>query len=226
MLPKLKPGDILLERRNWYLSNIGLPGFWPHAALYLGTPDELAEYLGKEALASIAKQYPKVLTRWKASDDHHDAHRVIEAMSEGVIFTSIEHSADADYVAVLRTKLSKAEIVQAIKRAFSYHHRPYDFEFDFITDKTLVCSELIYKAYEPRKGFKGVSIPLVEVMNRPTLPANEIAKLFDEQAGTKAQQLDFVYFLDGKEKSKNAVIGTEASFRKSHTRSKWDVMQP
>src|SRR5690606_23846880 len=33
---KLEPMDVMLERRNWYLTNIGLPGFWPHAALYVG----------------------------------------------------------------------------------------------------------------------------------------------------------------------------------------------
>lgn len=226
MRPKLRAGDILLERRNWYLSNIGLPGFWPHAALYLGTPKELAKALGPKILAELKQSYPQVSEQWKGRDNHGDAHRVIEAMSEGVVFTSIEHSADADYVAVLRPKLTAEEIGQAIQRAFSYHGRPYDFEFDFITDKTLVCSELIYKAYEPRKGFRGIKIPLVALLNRPTLPANDIAKMFATQLGTKAQQLEFIYFLDGNEASSSAIIGNQKSFRESHTRSKWDIMQP
>ncbi len=36
----MEPGDIIVARQNWYLSNIGLPGFWPHAELYVGTPEE------------------------------------------------------------------------------------------------------------------------------------------------------------------------------------------
>jgi len=44
MLPMLKPGDLLLTRHEWCLSNIRLPGFWSHSALYVDTPQERKQY--------------------------------------------------------------------------------------------------------------------------------------------------------------------------------------
>ena len=38
----LRPGDVLVVRKEFAATNYFLPGYWPHAALYLGTAGELA----------------------------------------------------------------------------------------------------------------------------------------------------------------------------------------
>lgn len=230
-----EPGDILVERRNWYLSNVGLPGFWPHAALYLGSADELSLYFadsevekayGKPFAAVLEEKFPTAWARYRALDEEGHVHRLVEAMSEGVVFTSAEHSiGTADYVADMRPLRSKLDKARAIERAFSYVGRPYDFDFDFFTDASLVCSELVYKAWEPRAETKGVSLPLEKVVGRMTLGPNTIVRIFDAELGTAAQQLGFAWFLDGHEKAGNATFSDVDAFRRSHTRPKWDVAQ-
>jgi hypothetical protein len=36
ILAHVKPGDVFVTRHDDALSNLFLPGFWPHAALFLG----------------------------------------------------------------------------------------------------------------------------------------------------------------------------------------------
>jgi hypothetical protein len=199
--PKLQPGDIFLERRNWFLSNAFLPGFWPHSALYIGTADDL------RALG-IADD-PEVKRRWdeytRLAPDG-EPHTIIESVSEGVIFNSAGESMHADYVAVLRPRLSREQIAKAILRAFSHQGKPYDFEFDFFTSDKLVCTELIYRAYEGMVHFD-----LVRIMGRDTLPALEIGRKFAREKDSANRELDFILFMDGDNSAGRArLTGVEA----------------
>lgn len=236
---KLLPGDVLLERREWFLSNVGLPGFWPHAALYIGTPAERQAFFADAAVQTwvrdqgeasgdfnvlLQKRSAPAFTNSITPQEHDHVVRVLEAMSEGVSFTTLEHSASCDALAVLRPKLAKSEKAQAILRAFHYAGRPYDFNFDFSTDAEIVCTELIYKSYEPGNGMTGLKLPTVEMLGRQVTPANEFVKQFDAQAAAGKEQFELIEFLDGRERTKSAKQGSLAEFRESWKRPKWHVL--
>ncbi len=240
----LEPGDIVVSRQDWFLSNLGLPGFWPHAQLYLGDTGKLmATFDGEHDVQAWArsepehaatfsellqKRFPEKWQKYAVEKDFqgHGPVRVIESISEGVSFTATEHAFGVDFLGAMRPRLSKLAKAQAIVRAFAYQGRPYDFDFDFDSDATLVCTELVMKSYAPSARQQGVTFPTVRVAGRTTLPANDIVRMFDEQLGTDKQQLDFVFFLDGNEKTRAARLATVEDFRATHRRPKWDVLQP
>ena len=58
-----------------------------------------------------------------------------------------------------------------------------------------------------------------------TLPANELVAHYARQQGKPEQQLDYVVFVDARERRRQAYISTEAAFRASHKRTKWDIFQ-
>ena len=237
--PRLQPGDIMLERHEWYLSNLGLPGFWTHAALYVGTAEERQDFFNDHAVKDwvrdlgeksgnletlLHSRYPVAYDSSRTAREHGYLPRILEAISEGVSFTSLEHSAAADSLAVLRPRLSKREKAEAILHAFHYSGRPYDFNFDFQTDSALVCSELVYKVYEPSSGMQGLRFPLTEVMGRKVSLPNDMARQFTEQYGTTGQQTDLILFFDGYEKSASAREADGAEFRRSWQRPKWHIL--
>jgi hypothetical protein len=237
---RLRPGDILLERREWYLSNIGLPGFWPHAALYIGTPEERRAWFSDE----LTKRWVRTqgITTGEFEDLlialHPDVYRqslramadgavrIIEAMSEGVVFTSFEHSTACDSLAVLRPRVTNPARARAILRAFAMHGRPYDFDFDFLTDSAIVCTELVCKAYEPdgTTGSRGLRFPLVEMLGRQVTPANEMVRVFDRELGTEDRQMELIAFLDGNLAERRAVSADAEAFRASWRRPKWHIL--
>jgi len=238
---KLLPGDVLISRKNWYLSNVGLPGFWPHAILYLGEPAELSAYFDvPEVLdwveqstgqrmgldAYLAWRHPTAWARYAGGDQGVD-HHVIEAVGEGVIFNTMEHAL-GDYLAGVRPELDKLAKAQAVVEAFSHWGKPYDFDFDFATEHALVCTELVYRAYRPAEGKRGLDLPLSRVAGRVTLSANLMAQHFSEGfEGTDRAPApyEFVLFIDASEDEQRTFFSDRAAFTESWQRSKWDFAQ-
>ena len=212
MRSQLRPGDILLERRNWFLSNAFLPGFWPHAAIYVGTIEDM-EKLGlvrrdeKGRWTSDHLEIRLHLEEYLKPAPDGQPHTVLESVSEGVIANSLTESMHADYVAVLRPRLGDDLKAQAIARAFAHVGKPYDFEFDFFSADKLVCTELVYRAYDGLLKFE-----LEKIMGRETLPALKIASTFAEQRNRPDRQLDFILFLDGVPATHSARLADEETF--------------
>ena len=222
-IPTLQPGDILLERRNWHITNAGIPGFWPHTALYSGSIDELNEFfnglpaLGAKTFSEMLKaNYPNIYLGLQDLDKNKNKMRVLEAKRPGVVFLSLEDSANCDYFAALRTQCDKGEIYQALLNSFIHYKKPYDFNFDFATDEAMVCSELVYKAYQPTGK---LPIPLEQVSGRALIPPNSFVKYY----GGNPDVLSPILFL---ESSENGVEKADLSeLKDSWKRPKWSFMQ-
>jgi hypothetical protein len=199
---ELRPGDIILGRREWYVGNAFLPGFWSHAALYVGGIEDLRR-LG---IADHPTVQAHLLAYLAPTSDGSDK-TVIEAISEGVVFSSLPESMRADHVAVLRPNLSQRQITRAIVNAFEYHGRPYDFEFDFATADKLVCTEVVYRAYQGMLEFD-----LIRIMGRNTLPAAEIARKFARERHDPHHDLDLLLYYEMPLAGTSAQRSTEQAF--------------
>ena len=234
---QMLPGDIMLQRREWYMTNVGLPGYWTHSALYIGTEKDrdklwkndsaVIEWVKNKGVDSgrlddlLLRDYPQLYSRSVISENSSDSIRVIESVSEGVIFTSMDESAHCDGIVVLRPSLPGLDKAIAIYRSFAYFGLPYDFNFDFITDSSLVCTELIYKAYEPLSGNIGLHINTIEIGGRIVTPVNLLARQFTEEWKTPEQQLEFILFYDGYEKKRKSVPSSVEQFINSWKRPDW-----
>ena len=224
ILPRLEPGDILLERHEDTVALIGIPGFWTHAALYIGTPEERNKYFDDSEIDSIlSTEYPEAYQESLQPGEENHKKRIIEAITKGVSFATLECSSNFDFIAVLRPKLDEKAKAEAIMKAFSFIGRPYDFDFDFLTDSELICSELVYKVYETEKDEHKLDFDLRDFNGFTILSPNDIAEKFDTEYDTSKRQLDFVCFVDKNEKDNSSFESSVNEFRKTWQRPKWKL---
>jgi hypothetical protein len=164
----LKPGDVLITRKEHALTNYFLPGYWPHAALYLGRGEQLIE-LGIADHANIKPRWLRLL-----ECDLHEPRRVLEAMKGGVWVRSLQSPFSSDALAVIRPRLASADIAEALSRGMFHEGKPYDFDFDFTRSDRLVCTEVVYRSYE---GVGGIAFQLKRRTGRLTLAAEDLLQM-------------------------------------------------
>ncbi len=171
----LQPGDILLEKTPFALTDKTIPGHFGHVAIYIGTVEQLRA-LGALNLNSVQSRITELET----------GHVVLEALRGGVALNTLEHFMNIDDIAVLRpSQLTNDEIKKSIGLALTHFGKRYDFNFDVNTTDTIVCSELIYAAY-PQINFM-----TKRVFTSFTISPDDIAKL---ASGSPSDSLELTFF--------------------------------
>jgi uncharacterized protein YycO len=134
---QLQPGDILLEKTPFTLTDKSIPGHFGHAAIYTGTAEQLRD-LGAATLPLVQKNLAKI----------EAGHVVVEALRNGVQLDTLQAFMNIDDVAILRPQYLSAEArLDAVNLALGNLGKQYDFNFDVNTTETIVCSELVYIVY-------------------------------------------------------------------------------
>ncbi|MCA9263267.1 MAG: hypothetical protein KDA60_05440 [Planctomycetales bacterium] len=98
-----EPGDIFVVRKEYALTNYFLPGYWPHAALYLGEPHQL-QAMRIHEVAHAQPRWDRLLAASTSGGTSRDmsSRVVLESMKDGVHFRSWNSPLGADSIVVLR----------------------------------------------------------------------------------------------------------------------------
>ncbi len=162
----LRPGDILLEKTPFRLTDTFIPGHWGHAAIWLGDEAEL------KALGlwddPVLKPYQENIRAGKC---------IVEALRGGVTLNTIEHFLNIDDLGILREpalETDRETLRRHLLLTLRQVGKEYDFNFDVETTDKIVCSELVYVVYTD------ITWPTDKTLGRYTIsPDNVAAKAFD-----------------------------------------------
>lgn len=158
-LRSLQAGDILLEKTPFRLTDRFIPGHWGHAAIWLGTEEEL------KALGiwehPIIKPYQTQINAGRT---------VVEALRSGVQLSFLEDFLNIDDLAILRhPNVNREKLVERIILAARQIGKQYDFNFNVETTDKIVCSELIYVV------FTDIPWPTEKALGRFTISPDNVA---------------------------------------------------
>jgi hypothetical protein len=158
---QLRPMDMILEKTPFRATDRFIPGYYGHAAIYVGTEADLKAF--------AVWDHPAVQA-------HHEAIKngavIVEALRPGVQINTLEHFTDIDDFAILRLNqaMSYEETQDHLIRTFQQIGKKYDFSFDVETGKEIVCSELQFVVY--------VNVPFntSKIVGRSTISVDQAAE--------------------------------------------------
>ncbi|WP_306535661.1 YiiX/YebB-like N1pC/P60 family cysteine hydrolase [Geobacter sp.] len=155
----LRAGDILLEKTPFRLTDKLIPGYWGHAAVWIGGEAELKE-LGIWDNPVVARHH----------DEIREGRLVVEALRSGVEMNTLEHFLNVDSLGILRKAAAGREergriIIQALRQV----GKPYDFNFDVESKERVYCSKLVYLSYS------GIDWPTRKSLGRATFSPDDVA---------------------------------------------------
>jgi len=129
----LTPGDILVERTPFRLTDKLIPGYWGHIAVYIGTENDLKD-MGIWTDINVTYQQ-NIL----------DGKLIVEALRDGVQLNSVAHFLNVDDLAIMHdANETDQERIERIKLVIKQLGKAYDFEYDIEDNSKIVCSELVY----------------------------------------------------------------------------------
>lgn len=205
-----KPGDILLSRQNFVATNISIPWFWKHMSMYLWTGEYLQNNFKSEVFKNLEKQN----------------HYIIESTGKWVKIAEFkEFSHRLDYLWVFRTTFSEKKIKNAIIETSKMLHKNYDYLFNYYSDNSFVCSELITKAYlKDSLDDEGLTIELVKIAWWLTYPPNDFAKKAYNESQKENKEIYGVLFIDSTIKNEQSFIASDNELLKSYKRSRFSFL--
>jgi len=143
-----------------------IPGHWGHAAIWIGTEQEL-KAIGLWLHPLVVKYHQQIQA----------GELIAESLRSGTQLGSLAHFLNVDDLAIIRSKkpLGDTEMRDTILLALRQIGKAYDFNFDVETTDKIVCSQLVYLSYSH------IHWPTESTLGRYTIsPDNVAVKTLDD----------------------------------------------
>jgi hypothetical protein len=217
---QLRPMDILLEKSPFTLTDKFIPGHFGHAAVYLGSKEQLIE-IGMWNHPDILP-FQEEISKGKV---------ILEAVRTGVHLNTLEDFLNIDEFTLIRKEDALSNIsllIEQITRGMDQIGKSYDFNFDITTLDKIVCSELVYIV------FGNTNWPTKYRVGRATITPDDVAEILFQKntkyhiknflvskSEDKVESVGIDYIADDLEFELRTSSGDPISNREDQSNSYW-----